>query len=166
VSDELKDEIDAVEADADTETPAEQQYEGDDDSAMETARRRMAERDSEYSAKFAELTEDKPAAKKSAASKSAPKPPQAKRSKFSDAAFAEDAPLQSAAATGEEAKAERRPDMTAPIVKTIADKVRSIAGKSGMSMDDVNADIRSAQGNKSPAKKDSEEYAAAWRKLK
>ena len=57
------------------EQPTAQQYEGDDISALATAKQRMAERDAEYSAAFAkaeEKPEDKPAAKRSAKPRSKP----------------------------------------------------------------------------------------------
>jgi hypothetical protein len=43
--------------------PEKQEYSGTDESAMETAKRRMAERDAEYKAKFAEFSEPKRSSK-------------------------------------------------------------------------------------------------------
>jgi hypothetical protein len=57
-------EVEVVQEDASA--PEKQEYSGTDESAMETAKRRMAERDAEYKAKFAELSEPKRSSKKKA----------------------------------------------------------------------------------------------------
>lgn len=98
-------EMDEILNDEAEQSPA-QQYEGDDIGALATAKQRMAERDAEYSAAFAKAAE-KPESKPA---KRAAKPrskPESKASKEVPA-FAEDAPA-----------VERKPEMTAPAVKSV-----------------------------------------------
>lgn len=144
-----------------------QQYEGDDISALATAKQRMAERDAEYSAAFAkaaEKPEDKPAAKRSAKPRSKPAAKAETKATKEVPAFAEDAPAV-------ERKAERKPDMTAPIAKAIEQKVRKVvadnAGAGDTKFADVKGGLRGLKGGTEiPAddpKKDRAEYLAAWK---
>ena len=98
-----------------------QQYEGDDISALMTAKQRMAERDAEYAAQHAAAPKE-PSAR---VAKSAPK--RSVGPSRPTPAFAEDAP--------------RRPSMTAPAVQAAADAIRngarSMRGAGSMSMGDV-----------------------------
>lgn len=140
------------------EQPTAQQYEGDDISALATAKQRMAERDAEYSAAFAKAAE-KPESKPA---KRAAKPrskPESKASKEVPA-FAEDAPA-----------VERKPEMTAPAVKSVEQKVRKVAADNAGAGDTKFADVKGGLrglkgGTEIPAddpKKDRAEYLAAWK---
>ena len=142
----------------DAEQSTTQQYEGDDIGALATAKQRMAERDAEYSAAFAKAAE-KPESKPA---KRAAKPrskPESKASKEVPA-FAEDAPA-----------VERKPEMTAPAVKSIGQKVRKVvadnAGAGDTKFADVKGGLRGLKGGTEiPAddpKKDRAEYLAAWK---
>ena len=145
------------------EQPTAQQDEGDDISALATAKQRMAERDAEYSAAFskaAEKPEDKPAAKRSAKPRSKPDAKAETKATKEVPAFAEDAPA-----------AERKPDMTAPIAKAIEQKVRKVvadnAGAGDAKFADVKGGLRGLKGGTEiPAddpKKDRAEYLSAWK---
>lgn len=149
------------------EQPTAQQYEGDDISALATAKQRMAERDAEYSAAFAkaaEKPEDKPAAKRSAKPRSKPAAKAETKATKEVPAFAEDAPAV-------ERKAERKPDMTAPIAKAIEQKVRKVAADNAGAGDAKFADVKGGLrglkgGTEIPAddpKKDRAEYLSAWK---
>ncbi len=140
------------------EQPTAQQYEGDDLGALATAKQRMAERDAEYSAAFAKAAE-KPESKPA---KRAAKPrskPESKASKEVPA-FAEDAPA-----------VERNPEMTAPAVKSVEQKVRKVAADNAGAGDTKFADVKGGLrglkgGTEVPAddpKKDRAEYLAAWK---
>lgn len=140
------------------EQPTAQQYEGDDIGALATAKQRMAERDAEYSAAFAKAAE-KPESKPA---KRAAKPrskPESKTSKEVPA-FAEDAPA-----------VERKPEMTAPAVKSVEQKVRKVAADNAGAGDTKFADVKGGLrglkgGTEIPAddpKKDRAEYLAAWK---
>ena len=150
-------EMDEILNDEAEQSPA-QQYEGDDIGALATAKQRMAERDAEYSAAFAKAAE-KPESKPA---KRAAKPrskPEAKASKEVPA-FAEDAPA-----------TERKPEMTAPAVKAVEQKVRKVvadnAGAGDTKFADVKGGLRGLKGGTEiPAddpKKDRAEYLAAWK---
>lgn len=145
------------------EQPTAQQYEGDDIDALATAKQRMAERDAEYSAAFAkaaEKPENKPAAKRSAKPRSKPAAKAETKATKEVPAFAEDAPA-----------AERKPDMTAPIVKAVEQKVRKVAADNAGAGDAKFADVKGGLrglkgGTEIPAddpKKDRAEYLAAWK---
>ena len=149
------------------EQPTAQQYEGDDIGALATAKQRMAERDSEYSAAFAkaaEKPEDKPAAKRSAKPRSKPAAKAETKAETKAnkevPAFAEDAPA-----------VERKPDMTAPIVKAVGQKVRKVAADNAGAGDTKFADVKGGLrglkgGTEIPSddpKKDRAEYLAAWK---
>lgn len=115
-----------------------QQYEGDDVSALMTAKQRMAERDAEYAAQQAAAPEAprRPARKAKPAAKARPSAPTPE--------YAEEAP--------------RRPSMMAPAVAALADKVRSGAaamGRGDVSMGDMQGrGLRSLGGGTSvPAMK-------------
>jgi hypothetical protein len=149
------------------EQPTAQQYEGDDIGALATAKQRMAERDAEYSAAFAkaaEKPEDKPAAKRSAKPRSKPAAKAEAKATKEVPAFAEDAPAV-------ERKAERKPDMTAPIAKAIEQKFRKVAADNAGAGDAKFADVKGGLrglkgGTEIPAddpKKDRAEYLAAWK---
>lgn len=149
------------------EQPTAQQYEGDDISALATAKQRMAERDAEYSAAFAkaaEKPEDKPAAKRSAKPRSKPAAKAETKATKEVPAFAEDAPAV-------ERKAERKPDMTAPIVKAVEQKFRKVAADNAGAGDtkfaDVKGGLRGLKGGTEipddDPKKDRAEYLAAWK---
>ena len=149
------------------EQPTAQQYEGDDIGALATAKQRMAERDAEYSAAFAkaaEKPEDKPAAKRSAKPRSKPAAKAETKATKEVPAFAEDAPAV-------ERKAERKPDMTAPIAKAIEQKVRKVAADNAGAGDAKFADVKGGLrglkgGTEIPAddpKKDRAEYLSAWK---
>lgn len=149
------------------EQPTAQQYEGDDISALATAKQRMAERDAEYSAAFAkaaEKPEDKSAAKRSAKPRSKPAAKAEAKATKEVPAFAEDAPAV-------ERKAERKPDMTAPIAKAIEQKVRKVvadnAGAGDAKFADVKGGLRGLKGGTEipddDPKKDRAEYLAAWK---
>lgn len=149
------------------EQPTAQQYEGDDISALATAKQRMAERDAEYSAAFAkaaEKPEDKPAAKRSAKPRSKPAAKSETKATKEVPAFAEDAPAV-------ERKAERKPDMTAPIVKAVEQKFRKVAADNAGAGDakfaDVKGGLRGLKGGTEipddDPKKDRAEYLAAWK---
>lgn len=150
-------EMDEILNDEAEQSPA-QQYEGDDIGALATAKQRMAERDAEYSAAFAKAAE-KPESKPA---KRAAKPrskPESKASKEVPA-FAEDAPA-----------VERKPEMTAPAVKAVEQKVRKVAADNAEAGNtkfaDVKGGLRSLKGGTEiPAddpKKDRAEYLAAWK---
>ena len=145
------------------EQPTAQQYEGDDISALATAKQRMAERDAEYSAAFAkaaEKPEDKPAAKRSAKPRSKPAAKAETKATKEVPAFAEDAPA-----------VERKAEMTAPITKAIEQKVRKVAADNAGAGDAKFADVKGGLrglkgGTEIPAddpKKDRAEYLAAWK---
>lgn len=149
------------------EQPTAQQYEGDDIGALATAKQRMAERDAEYSAAFskaAEKPEDKPAAKRSAKPRSKPAAKAETKATKEVPALAEDAPAV-------ERKAERKPDMTAPIVKAVEQKVRKVAADNAGAGDakfaDVKGGLRGLKGGTEipvdDPKKDRAEYLAAWK---
>lgn len=149
------------------EQPTAQQYEGDDISALATAKQRMAERDAEYSAAFAkaaEKPEDKPAAKRSAKPRSKPAAKAETKATKEVPAFAEDAPAV-------ERKAERKPDMTAPIAKAIEQKFRKVAADNAGAGDakfaDVKGGLRGLKGGTEipddDPKKDRAEYLSAWK---
>lgn len=149
------------------EQPTAQQYEGDDISALATAKQRMAERDAEYSAAFAkaaEKPEDKSAAKRSAKPRSKPAAKAEAKATKEVPAFAEDAPAV-------ERKAERKPDMTAPIAKAIEQKFRKVAADNAGAGDakfaDVKGGLRGLKGGTEipddDPKKDRAEYLAAWK---
>ena len=149
------------------EQPTAQQYEGDDIGALATAKQRMAERDAEYSAAFAkaaEKPEDKPAAKRSAKPRSKPAAKAETKATKEVPAFAEDAPAV-------ERKAERKPDMTAPIAKAIEQKFRKVAADNAGAGDakfaDVKGGLRGLKGGTEipddDPKKDRAEYLAAWK---
>lgn len=151
----------------DAEQSTTQQYEGDDIGALVTAKQRMAERDAEYSAAFAkaaEKPEDKPAAKRSAKPRSKPAAKAEAKATKEVPAFAEDAPAV-------ERKAERKPDMTAPIVKAVEQKVRKVAADNAGAGDAKFADVKGGLrglkgGTEIPAddpKKGRAEYLAAWK---
>ena len=159
-------EMDEILNDEAEQSPA-QQYEGDDISALATAKQRMAERDAEYSAAFAkaaEKPEDKPAAKRSAKPRSKPAAKAETKATKEVPAFAEDAPAV-------ERKAERKPDMTAPIVKAVEQKFRKVAADNAGAGDAKFADVKGGLrglkgGTEIPAddpKKDRAEYLAAWK---
>lgn len=142
----------------DAEQSTTQQYEGDDIGALATAKQRMAERDAEYSAAFAKAAE-KPESKPA---KRAAKPrskPESKASKEVPA-FAEDAPA-----------VERKPEMTAPAVKSVEQKVRKVAADNAGAGDTKFADVKGGLrglkgGTEIPAddpKKDRAEHLAAWK---
>ena len=150
-------EMDEILNDEAEQSPA-QQYEGDDIGALVTAKQRMAERDAEYSAAFAKAAE-KPESKPA---KRAAKPrskPESKASKEVPA-FAEDAPA-----------TERKPEMTAPVVKSVEQKVRKVAADNAGAGDTKFADVKGGLrglkgGTEIPAddpKKDRAEYLAAWK---
>ena len=135
-----------------------QLFEGDDLSALMTAKERMAQRDAEYSAKFAEAAEKsfptpkpKPAAKKSA--------PAAKRTSRPTPEYAEDAPMQEKpAGKAEEPAAESAAE---PVAKAAEEKPM------GVKLDDMKGGLRSLRGaNQVPEKADRAEYITAWKKLK
>lgn len=149
------------------EQPTAQQYEGDDIGALATAKQRMAERDAEYSAAFAkaaEKPEDKPAAKRSAKPRSKPAAKAETKATKEVPAFAEDAPAV-------ERKAERKPDMTAPIVKAVEQKFRKVAADNAGAGDakfaDVKGGLRGLKGGTEipddDPKKDRAEYLSAWK---
>lgn len=101
-----------------------QEYEGDDVSALVTAKQRMAERDAEYAAKrAADAESEAPAPARKAPARAKPKV--AVRPSKPVPPLPEDAP--------------RRPSMMAPAVQEAADAVRSGAAAMGrgMSMGDV-----------------------------
>lgn len=159
-------EMDEILNDEAEQSPA-QQYEGDDISALATAKQRMAERDAEYSAAFAkaaEKPEDKPAAKRSAKPRSKPAAKAEAKATKEVPAFAEDAPAV-------ERKAERKPDMTAPIAKAIEQKFRKVAADNAGAGDAKFADVKGGLrglkgGTEIPAddtKNDRAEYLAAWK---
>lgn len=159
-------EMDEILNDEAEQSPA-QQYEGDDISALATAKQRMAERDAEYSAAFAkaaEKPEDKPAAKRSAKPRSKPAAKAEAKATKEVPAFAEDAPAV-------ERKAERKPDMTAPIAKAIEQKFRKVAADNAGAGDakfaDVKGGLRGLKGGTEipddDPKKDRAEYLAAWK---
>lgn len=142
----------------DAEQSTAQQYEGDDIGALVTAKQRMAERDAEYSAAFAKAAEkpkEKPA-KRQAKPRSKPESKENKEVP----AFAEDAPA-----------TERKPEMTAPAVKAVEQKVRKVASDNAEAGNtkfaDVKGGLRSLKGGTEiPAddpKKDRAEYLAAWK---
>lgn len=115
-----------------------QQYEGSDESAAETAKKRMAERDSEYSAAFAKVAskgEEKPA-KRTAKPRSKPAPKASKETP----PFAEDAPAGKSV----------DPDTASKVTQDDVKKggLRSLKG--GTDIPDQ--------------KKDRAEYLTAWRK--
>lgn len=131
------------------EQPTAQQYEGDDISALATAKQRMAERDAEYSAAFAkaaEKPEDKPAAKRSAKPRSKPAAKAEAKATKEVPAFAEDAPA-------------------------VEQKVRKVAADNAGAGDAKFADVKGGLrglkgGTEIPAddpKKDRAEYLAAWK---
>ena len=140
------------------EQPTAQQYEGDDIGALATAKQRMAERDAEYSAAFAKAAE-KPESKPAKRSAKPRSKPESKASKEVPA-FAEDAPA-----------VERKPEMTAPAVKSIGQKVRKVAADNAGAGDTKFADVKGGLrglkgGTEIPAddpKKDRAEYLAAWK---
>ena len=159
-------EMDEILNDEAEQSPA-QQYEGDDIGALATAKQRMAERDAEYSAAFAkaaEKPEDKPAAKRSAKPRSKPAAKAETKATKEVPAFAEDAPAV-------ERKAERKPDMTAPIAKAIEQKFRKVAADNAGAGDakfaDVKGGLRGLKGGTEipddDPKKDRAEYLAAWK---
>lgn len=144
------------------EQPTTQQYEGDDIGALATAKQRMAERDAEYSAAFAKAADKDAEQPKEKPAKRQAKPrskPAAKTAKEVPA-FAEDAPA-----------AERKPEMTAPAVKAMEQKVRKVAADNAEAGNtkfaDVKGGLRSLKGGTEiPAddpKKDRAEYLAAWK---
>lgn len=146
----------------DAEQSTTQQYEGDDIGALATAKQRMAERDAEYSAAFAKAAEKDAEQPKEKPAKRQAKPrskPAAKTAKEVPA-FAEDAPA-----------AERKPEMTAPAVKAMEQKVRKVAADNAEAGNtkfaDVKGGLRSLKGGTEiPAddpKKDRAEYLAAWK---
>lgn len=144
---------------------AKQQYEGDDISALATAKQRMAERDAEYSAKFKSLTEDPPKKAAPVAKKKATeqKPVVAKKAESKPVpAYAEDAPAV-------ESKPESKPSMTAPVVKESADKIKGALSKAGsVSNKEVSGGLRGLNGGTSvpsSVEADRAEYARAWKKL-
>lgn len=129
-----------------------QQYEGTDESAMETAKRRMAERDAEYSAKFAQLTEEKKPAKKTAAAY--PKKEAAKNGYAQDIA--------------REGRGVEKREYTPPAAKE--EKGEPVSAKSDepkkgdMSFDEVAGGLRSLKGGtKVPSQK--KEYSDAFKKF-
>ena len=140
------------------EQPTAQQYEGDDIGALATAKQRMAERDAEYSAAFAKAAE-KPESKPAKRSAKPRSKPESKASKEVPA-FAEDAPA-----------VERKPEMTAPAVKSVEQKVRKVAADNAGAGDTKFADVKGGLrglkgGTEIPAddpKKDRAEYLAAWK---
>ena len=146
----------------DAEQSTTQQYEGDDIGALATAKQRMAERDAEYSAAFAKAAEKDAEQPKEKPAKRQAKPrskPAAKTAKEVPA-FAEDAPA-----------AERKPEMTAPAVKAVEQKVRKVAADNAEAGNtkfaDVKGGLRSLKGGTEiPAddpKKDRAEHLAAWK---
>lgn len=146
----------------DAEQSTTQQYEGDDIGALATAKQRMAERDAEYSAAFAKAADKDAEQPKEKPAKRQAKPrskPAAKTAKEVPA-FAEDAPA-----------AERKPEMTAPAVKAMEQKVRKVAADNAEAgntkFDDVKGGLRGLKGGTEiPAddpKKDRAEYLSAWK---
>lgn len=147
----------------DAEQSTTQQYEGDDIGALVTAKQRMAERDAEYSAAFAKAAEKDAEQPKEKPAKRQAKPPRSKpaaKTAKEVPAFAEDAPA-----------AERKPEMTAPAVKAVEQKVRKVAADNAEAGNtkfaDVKGGLRSLKGGTEiPAddpKKDRAEYLAAWK---
>lgn len=146
----------------DAEQSTTQQYEGDDIGALVTAKQRMAERDAEYSAAFAKAAEKDAEQPKEKPAKRQAKPRSKQEAKATKEvpAFAEDAPA-----------AERKPEMTAPAVKAVAQKVRKVAADNAEAGNtkfaDVKGGLRSLKGGTEiPAddpKKDRAEYLAAWK---
>lgn len=146
----------------DAEQSTTQQYEGDYIGALATAKQRMAERDAEYSAAFTKAAEkdaEKPKEKPAKRQANPRSKPAAKTAKEVPA-FAEDAPA-----------AERKPEMTAPAVKAMEQKVRKVAADNAEAGNtkfaDVKGGLRSLKGGTEiPAddpKKDRAEYLAAWK---
>lgn len=146
----------------DAEQSTTQQYEGDDIGALVTAKQRMAERDAEYSAAFAKAAGNDAEKPKEKPAKRQAKPrskPESKENKEVPA-FAEDAPA-----------TERKPEMTAPAVKAVEQKVRKVASDNAEAGNtkfaDVKGGLRSLKGGTEiPAddpKKDRAEYLAAWK---
>ena len=153
-----------------------QQYEGDEIDALVLAKQRMAERDAEYASQHSKPVEgrlnkpSKPAAKPVA--KPAAKPAAKSEESF---AYAEDAPLVEAEEiAAEEAPAKRNPEMTAPIVKEAADKVRSAFSRAfnskttDVGYKDANRGLRSLKGEselpKTQAQKERDEFVTAFKK--
>lgn len=157
-------EIEQPEPTVEQEAPRAQQYEGDDIDALMTAKRRMAERDAEYSAKFKSLT-DEPA--KKPVGKATPKP--AKRDNLSrvaeSAPVAESNPAPNAT---EPVQEKRNPEMTAPTLKEAKAKVDKVIAKArSVGHGDVEGGLRSLNGKSSlpEASNDRAEYLKAWKKL-
>lgn len=146
----------------DAEQSTTQQYEGDDIGALATAKQRMAERDAEYSAAFAKAAEKAAEKPKEKPAKRQAKPrskPESKENKEVPA-FAEDAPA-----------TERKPEMTAPAVKAVEQKVRKVAADNAEAGNtkyaDVKGGLRGLKGGsdlpEDGTKKDRAEYLAAWK---
>ena len=130
------------------EQPTAQQYEGDDISALATAKQRMAERDAEYSAAFAKAAEkpDSKPAKRAAKPRSKPAAKAETKATKEVPAFAEDAPA-------------------------VEQKVRKVAADNAGAGDAKFADVKGGLrglkgGTEIPAddpKKDRAEYLSAWK---
>lgn len=141
-----------------------QQYEGDDLSALATAKQRMQERDAEYAAKFKSLTEEQPKKSAPVAKKKATeqKPVVAKKAESKPVpAYAEDAPSVE--------KREDKPAMTAPVIKDAADKIKGAVSKAGsVSSKEVSGGLRGLNGGSSVPSGESAdraEYIRAWKRL-
>ena len=122
--------------------PAAQQYEGDDVSALMTAKERMAKRDAEYSAKFAAF-----------AAKDDPKPPRKRAAKQK--------PVQKALpVVEEEAPVSSKPAAEEPVAP-VEKPVSAVRKGGSMDYDTVkNSSLRAA----SKANPEREEFSRAWRK--
>jgi len=159
--------IEATEV-ADSPSPAAtQQYEGDDISALATAKARMAQRDAEYSEKFKSLTEEKPKrAPQSRAKGATARPKKVAVAKAKDEPATTQQPVEPAA----KQDSEPAKQSDAATTEKPAAKTDGLTSKSATSMNnkDVAGGLRSLRGNSfipESQATDQAEYAKAWKKL-
>ena len=139
---------------ADAEESPIQQYEGDEISALETAKARMAQRDAEYLEKFRSLTEEapkKPASKPKAKRSPVKEKPKAEPAKPTVDSFTDEEPVPKQVVAE---KAVQAPESNKP-------------GPTELRFRDVNGGLRSLKGGSTiPASNsDQAEFSKAWKKL-
>lgn len=136
-----------------------QQYEGDDVSALVTAKQRMAERDAEYAAKFKQFAEGKKPATPRRKAKAAPAAKQDYSNEGRSVPVAKTTSVDSPNEVSPVPAKAEAPSDPAPVAATKEDE-----GIADVSYADVNrgSGLRGLKGTTDVPKSDREEFSVAW----
>lgn len=152
---------------------ADQQYEGDDISAIVTAKQRMAERDAEYSKQFAKLTADKKPRSRAKAAKPATDTSNYGNEGKSVAAKPEagysnegrSVPVKVAEKV-EPAAPKAKPasnNIYEPTFKAVSDATKGLTDATSVRYDDIANQPLQSDGERERLQSERSEYSAAWK---